>query len=29
MRAHYFAAEAGLNEAQLYASVYGQPDDSA
>jgi hypothetical protein len=29
MRAHYFAAEAGLNEAQLYASVHGQPDDSA
>jgi hypothetical protein len=27
LRAHYFAAEAGLGEAQLYASVYGTAND--
>jgi alkylhydroperoxidase family enzyme len=29
MRVHYFAGEAELNEAQLYASVYGDADDAA
>jgi alkylhydroperoxidase family enzyme len=27
MRVHYFAAEAGLGDAQTYASVYGDADD--
>jgi alkylhydroperoxidase family enzyme len=27
MRVHYFAEQAGLNEIQLYASVYGDADD--
>ena len=29
MRVHYFAEEAGLSEAQIYASVYGTSDDPA
>ena len=29
MRVHYFAEEAGLNEAQLYASVHGDADDGS
>jgi alkylhydroperoxidase family enzyme len=29
MRVHYFAEEAGLSEAQLYASVYGDADDGS
>jgi alkylhydroperoxidase family enzyme len=28
MRVHYFAGEAGLSEAQLYASVHGDADDA-
>jgi alkylhydroperoxidase family enzyme len=28
MRVHYFAEEAGLNEAQVYASVHGDADDA-
>jgi alkylhydroperoxidase family enzyme len=28
MRVHYFADEAGLTEAQIYASVYGDGDDA-
>ena len=27
MRVHYFAEQAGLNETQIYASVYGDADD--
>ena len=29
MRVHYFAAEAGLCEAQVYASVHGEADDAS
>jgi alkylhydroperoxidase family enzyme len=29
MRVHYFAAEAGLSEAQVYASVHGDADDAS
>ncbi|NOJ47235.1 carboxymuconolactone decarboxylase family protein [Bradyrhizobium archetypum] len=29
MRVHYFADEAGLTEAQIYASVYGDADDAS
>jgi alkylhydroperoxidase family enzyme len=29
MRVHYFAEQAGLGEAQLYASVYGRADDAS
>jgi alkylhydroperoxidase family enzyme len=29
MRVHYFAEQAGLSEAQVYASVYGDADDAS
>ena len=29
MRVHYFAAQAGLSEAQVYASVHGDTDDAS
>src|SRR5438874_8127310 len=29
MRVHYFAEQAGLNETQVYASVYGRADDAS
>jgi alkylhydroperoxidase family enzyme len=29
MRVHYFAKQAGLDEAQIYASVYGDADDGS
>src|SRR3979411_2843805 len=28
MRVHYFAEQAGLSEAQVYASLYGDADDA-